>query len=178
MGFAALHATTKTSPAWARVNSALHARESMSQVLEEVEKAISLLGLSKEVRLLKDEGASLYDSLVTHFVEGGDRRWWWEAFSHPSESITYDNGKGFEQLSQFVPDSKEVVWFVVEDDQLPYYPIFEASIENVTKIIGECFAFEYYLVPTDKSWLLCENHHNRIIGVGAQVVSAIQRVSM
>lgn len=150
----------------------------MSQVLEEVEKAILLLGLSKDVSLLKDEGAPVYCSLVAHFVDGGDRRWWWEAFSQPSESITYDDGKGFEQLNQFVPDSKEVVWFVVEDDQLPYYPIFEASTENVMKIIGECFAFEYYLVPRDKSWLLCENHHNRIIGVGKQVVSAIQRVNM
>lgn len=150
----------------------------MSQVLEEVEKAISLLGLSKDVRLLKDEGSALYESLLSHFVEGADRRWWWEAFSHPSESITYDDGKGFEHLNQFVPDPKELVWFMIEDDQLPFYPIFEASTENVVKIIGECFAFEYYLVPRDKTWLLCENHHNRIIGVGKQVASAIVRVSM
>ncbi len=150
----------------------------MSQVLHEVENAISLLGLSKDVRLLKDEGGPLYDSLVTHFVDGGDRRWWWEAFSSPSESITYDDGKGFEKLSQLVPDPEEVIWFVVEDDDLPNYPIFEASTENVVKIIGECFAFEYYLVPRDKSWLLCENHHNRIIGVGKQVASSIQRANM
>lgn len=150
----------------------------MSQVLEEVKKAITLLGLAKDVSLLKDDGASLYNSLVMHFVDGGDRRWWWEAFSYPSESLIYDDCKGFEHLNKFVPDPKEVVWFVVEDDQLPYYPIFEASTENVMKIIGECFAFEYYLVSRDKSWLLCENHHNRIIGVGKQVVSAIQRVSM
>jgi hypothetical protein len=150
----------------------------MSQVLDEVEKAISLLGLSKDVSLIKDEGAPLYDSLVEHFVEGGARRWWREAFSLPSESIAYDDGKGFEKLNQFVPDFKELVWFVVEDDQLSHYPIFEASTDNVMKILGECFAFEYYLVPRDKSWLLCENHHNRIIGVGNQVVSAIDRVSM
>jgi len=150
----------------------------MSRVLEEVENAINLLGLSSEVRLLKDEGEPLYESLVDTFVEGGDRKWWWENFSQPSESIAFDDGKGFVRLSKFVPNAKELVWFVVEDDLLPYYPIFEASTENIIKIIGECFTFEYYLVPKDNSWLLCENHHNNIIGVGTKVIAAIEHVSM
>jgi hypothetical protein len=53
-----------------------------------------------------------------------------------------------------------------------------ASPENAVKIIGECFGFEYYLVAKDKSWLLCENHHNRVIGVGTPVVSAIEKARM
>ncbi|MEW8424811.1 MAG: DUF6756 family protein [Candidatus Thiodiazotropha sp.] len=150
----------------------------MSQVLEEIENAIDVLGLIEEVVLVKDGADILYRSLIDVFVDGGDRRWWWEAFSSPSESITINDGKGFERLLQLVPDINELVWFVVEDDQLPYYPIFEASTKNIVKVIGECFAFEYYLVPKDKSWLLCENHHNRIIGVGNKVVLSIQRASM
>jgi hypothetical protein len=150
----------------------------MSQVLEEVERAISELNLSEEVRRVDDKSGALYESLVAHFVDGGDRRWWWEAFSHPSKSIDFDGGKGFEKLGLLVPNPKEVVWFVVEDDQLPHYPIFEASPENAVKIIGECFGFEYYLVAKDKSWLLCENHHNRVIGVGTPVVSAIEKARM
>lgn len=150
----------------------------MSQVLEEIENAIDVLGLIEEVVLVKDGADILYRSLIDVFVDGGDRRWWWEAFSSPSESITINDGKGFERLLQLVPDINELVWFVVEDDQLPYYPIFEASTKNIVKVIDECFAFEYYLVPKDKSWLLCENHHNRIIGVGNKVVLSIQRASM
>jgi hypothetical protein len=150
----------------------------MSQVLEEVENAIKLLKLSNEVNLVEAEGEAIYKSLIETFVDGGDRRWWWESFRHPSESITFDDGKGFERLAEFVPNKNEVVWFVVEDDQLSYYPIFEATTENVIKIISECFAFEYYLVPKDKSWLLCENHHNCIIGVGKNVVRAILQVNM
>jgi len=156
----------------------LRAKEAMSQVLEEVENAIRLLKLTKEVNLVDSEGEAIYKSLIETFVEGGDRRWWWESFRDHSESITFDDGKGFERLAEFVPNKSEVVWFVVEDDQLPYYPIFEATTENIIKIIGECFAFEYYLVSKDKSWLLCENHHNRIIGVGKNVARAIMQVSM
>lgn len=160
------------------MTKALHAKEPMSFVLEEVENAIKLLKLSNEVNLVKEEGEAIYKLLIETFVEGGDRRWWWESFRGPSESITFDDGKGFERLAELVPNKNEIVWFVVEDDQLPYYPIFEATTENAVKIIGECFAFEYYLVPKDKSWLLCENHHNRIVGVGENIVRAIKQVSM
>ncbi|MBL4671801.1 MAG: hypothetical protein JKX81_06040 [Arenicella sp.] len=125
----------------------------MSQVLEEVETAINKLGLSEEVGLYDDESGALYNDLIGYFVEGGNRRWWWEAFSQPSEALSSSDPKGFERLSELVPDAKERVWFVVEDDQFPYYPIFEASTEHAIQIIGECFAFEYYLVPKDMSWL-------------------------
>lgn len=99
----------------------------MSQVLGEVENAIRLLKLSNEVNLVEAEGEAIYKSLIETFVEGGDRRWWWESFRQPSESITFDDGKGFERLAEFVPNENEVVWFVVEDDQLRHYPIFEST---------------------------------------------------
>jgi len=111
--------------------AALHAKEAMSQVLEEIENAIRLLNLSHEVKLVEAEGEAIYKSLIETFVEGDDRRWWWESFREPSESITFEDGKGFERLAKFVPNKNEVVWFVVEDNQLPYYPIFEATTENV-----------------------------------------------
>ncbi len=151
----------------------------MSKVVEAVENAIKQLGLSKvAVRVSDEKAEAIYKSLISTFVTGGDRRWWWEAFKLPSASIEYEDGMGFKRISNFVPDKKEIVWFVVEDDQLPYYPIYEASTENVSSIISECFAFEYYLVPKDKSWLVCENHHNRVIGVGGSVISAIESASM
>lgn len=149
----------------------------MSQVLEEVKNAIKRLNLSHEIKLVEAEGEMIYKSLIQTFVAGGDRRWWWESFREPYESITFEDGKGFEKLDEFVPNKNEVVWFVVEDDGLPYYPIFESTTENAIKIIRECFAFEYYLVPKDKSWLLCENHHNRIMGIGKNVIRAIAQAA-
>ncbi|WP_136678474.1 DUF6756 family protein [Neptunomonas sp. XY-337] len=151
----------------------------MSQVLREVENAIESLALDAVVtRVTAPHAEELYKELLEVFVEGGDRRWWWESFKMESQSVAFEDGKGFEHLDEFVPNSKEILWFVVEDDELPFYPIFEASTENVKKIIGECFAFEYYLIPKNKRWLLCENHHNNVIGVGDEVVSAIVQNAM
>lgn len=147
------------------------------QVLEEVKKAINLLNLQNSVYFVEDDG-KLYLELLNHFVQGSDRRWWWESFKEDSKSITFDDGKGFDRISSIVPTSEEIVWFVVEDDQLPYYPIFECTITNAIKIVSECFAFEYYLIPKNKSWLICENHHNRIIGVGNQVTQSINKYAM
>ena len=146
---------------------------SMSEVIEEIESAITKLGLEKDVmRLEDDEAKAAYLDLLATFVEGEDRRWWWESFKKPSKSKVYEDGKGFERLTEIVPDSKELIWFIAEESQLPYYPIFEASTENVVKIIGECFAYEYYIVPKHKRWLLCENHHDVVLGIGDEVVSS------
>lgn len=151
----------------------------MSQVLKEVEAAIEFLELGAVVtRVPSPQAEVLYKELLDVFVEGGDRRWWWESFKSESQSVTFDNGMGFQRLGEFVPNPKEILWLVVEDDQLPFYPIFEASTEDIQKIIGECFAFEYYLIPKNKRWLLCENHHNSVIGVGDEVVSAIIQTAM
>lgn len=143
----------------------------MSQVLDEVQEAISRLNLvDKVTRIPEQEEAKLYADLLAHFVSGKDRRWWWESFKSESRSCTYHDGQGFKLLGQFVPDADEDIWFMVEDDQLPNYPIFEATANEAMMIIGECFGFEYYLIPKSKAWLLCEDHHDRIIWVGAEVV--------
>ncbi len=154
------------------ITRALHDKTSMSEVIEEIESAIAKLNLGSEViRLGDDEAKAIYLDLLETFVEGKDRRWWWESFKQPSKSKAYEDGKGFERLTQIVPDSKEKLWFIAEDDKLQYFPIFEATTESVVKIIGECFAYEYYLVPKHKRWLLCENHHDYLIGVGDEVAS-------
>ena len=151
----------------------------MTEVVTEVENAIESLGLSKDViRLPDSETEKIYKELLSTFVEGGDRRWWWESFKMPSKSITFKDDKGFKQIPKYVPDYKEILWFVVEDDHSPYYPIYEASAENASKIIGECFGFEYYLVPKNKKWLLCENHHGRVIGIGDEIIMAIEKEGM
>lgn len=148
----------------------------MELVTTEIESVLRKLGISsKSFRLLpSDEGSVLYQELFTEFVTGADRRWWWEAFSKPSSSKNFEDGKGFERIVELVPNPEERVWFVVEEDQLPFFPIYEATPNAIQKVIGECYAFEYYIIPKSKSWLLCENHHNRVIGVGKQVASRLE----
>ena len=151
----------------------------MDLVTEEINKALALLNIqSEKFSLLSDnEGEIIINDLLKSFVTGANRKWWWEAFSHPQYSIVFSDGKGFEKIKNFVPNSNEMVWFVVEEDQLPLYPIYEACASDIQKVIGECYGFEYYIVSKTKNWLLCENHHSRMIGVGDEVIQNMKSCS-
>jgi hypothetical protein len=139
----------------------------MGQVTEEIANAIEALHLDvSDIRLLdKIDGKKVFDDLLTHFVKSGDRRWWWEDFKDVSFSFS-GNTKPFELLNEIIPETKDKVWLMVEDDQEDFYPIYETRPEIISQIIGECFGFEYYLIDKNKDWLICENHHNQLIGVG------------
>jgi hypothetical protein len=148
----------------------------MELVTKGIERALSELAIpSESFRLLpNDEGSVLYKEILAQFVDGDDRRWWWESFSRPSSSRVYEDGKGFERITKLVPNPQDTVWFVVEEDQLPFFPIYEATPDSIQRVIGECYAFEYYIIPKSKDWLLCENHHNRVIGIGKEVTTRLE----
>jgi hypothetical protein len=150
----------------------------MSQVTDEVDSAIARLDLRSQVRRLADvEAQRVNQEVLDEFVIGGVRRWWWETFRDPTASKSFPDGCAFEQLPEFVPDKTEECWFVVEDGDGDCYPVWEATPADAVRVVGECFAFEYYIVPKHKRWLICENHHDRVIGVGEQIVRAIRQVS-
>ena len=74
-----------------------------------------------------------------------------------------------QHITEFVPDANEQVWFIVEDDSLPFYPVYDTTSAAIRAVIAECYGFEYYIVQREFEWLLCETHHNRMIGVGRVV---------
>lgn len=152
----------------------------MSLVTEEIESAVSKLGLGlAEIQLLPaEENKRLYGLLVGKFVSGGDRRWWWEAFNEEEASHVFEDGMGFKRIPELVPDANEKLWFVVEEDQMEFYPVYETTAEVASAIVGECYGFEYYLIPKDTSWIICENHHNRIIGVGNSIIERLREVAV
>ena len=144
--------------------------------MSEVDRAILAIGIGDLLhRLPAPEAAVLRAELVSEFVKGHDRRFWWEALSHQSEGIQFSDGSGFTHIEGFVPDPEERCWFIVEDFESDDFHIYEATPELAVKIINECYGFEYYLVAKDRRWLICENHHNVVVGVGTEVVTAIKR---
>ncbi len=55
----------------------------MSEVIEEIENAIDLFKLNLSVkRVTAGLEEVLFKELLDCFVEGGDRRWWWESFKN------------------------------------------------------------------------------------------------
>ncbi len=64
----------------------------------------------------------------------------------------------------------------MEDDQLPFYPVYEGTPEAIQAVIGECYGFEYYLVAKDLSWLICETHHDDMIAIGTEVEEHLRQL--
>jgi len=147
--------------------------------IDELKAAMVSLGLSEEqFCILPDhEARPIFDSLLCTFTGGIDSRWWWESFIAESCSFTFSDSLGFNRISSIVPDPDQKVYFVVEDYNAPFFPICHTTPSIAQRIIGECFGFEYYLIPEDHSWLLCENHHNVIIGVGELITTSLKNVA-
>jgi hypothetical protein len=145
----------------------LACKKEMGQVKEEISNAIQTLSLTpNDIELLDYErGHKIFERCLNKFVNSGDRRWWWEDFKDESFSIS-NLEKPFEHLEEYIPDLENHVWLMVEDDEEDYYPIYTCNPRKIGNLIGECFGFEYYIISKDLKWLLCENHHSRLIGTG------------
>jgi hypothetical protein len=142
----------------------------MLSVKDEIHAAIDRQNLSSNVfRELADDAAeSIYRSALRRFVPEGEPRWWWEHFTSDA-TVDFPGGDGWQHIPELVPDANEHVWFIVEDDSLPFYPVYDATPSAIGAVIADCYGFEYYIVQREFQWLLCETHHNRMIGVGDAV---------
>lgn len=151
----------------------------MSQTSIEIDAAVALLGLGDEqfCRVKDGKAADVFASLEATFVAVAGRRWLWEVFHRPASSVTFADQKAFARLPRVVPDPEESLWFVVEDDGGNGFLVYECSASVATRVIGECFGFEYYLVDRSMRWLVCENHHDRLIAVGGVAVCRLRALA-
>ncbi|MBC7528793.1 MAG: hypothetical protein H7308_14760 [Chthonomonadaceae bacterium] len=82
----------------------------------------------------------------------------------------FSEGNGFSHLTQIAPSSTEIIYWIVEDVQFrPGYRTYEASVETIQSVIGECYGFEYTLIAKDLRWLICETHSDVVIATGEEV---------
>jgi len=137
---------------------------------DEIQRATRVIGFSPERfrRLPIEQAQRVYESALRHFVPHGHPRWWWEHFP-ASTGVHFTDGLGWRHLSELVPNPDERVWFIAEDFAPPEYSVWEASVRDIQAVVAECYGFEFYVIQQQFRWLLCENHHNAVIAVGAEV---------
>ena len=144
---------------------------------DEVTRAVRELALPvSEFRILPEQEASpIHASIEAHFVKEAGLRWWWEAFRDLTTTQThFAEGTGWSFLSRIAPPESGLVWFVVENH--PHFVLCEASVEAIQSVIGECWAFEYYVVSPSLDWLVCENHHDVMYAIGEGVAKRLVQV--
>lgn len=142
-----------------------------------IEAAINTLGLTESVRRLSDtEADSAIHAVSGEFIKDASSLWWWESIRPDRESVAYQSGgNGYQLIAQVCPD--EPCWFVATDDRADGWSVYEARPSQVVSVLGECHAFEYFLASPELRWVVFENHHDVLVGVGAEVTEAISLLS-
>ena len=152
----------------------------METVREEIRRAIAALEIPDDAvrELCDDDARRVLDDALRAFVLGDNPQWWWESFNRPGVWASFAEGNGYQRISELVPDPDEEIRFVVEEDALAFYPVYQTSPRIAQAVIAECYAFEYYLIAKDLGWLLCENHHNCLIAIGEKVEAKLRQYSV
>jgi hypothetical protein len=163
------------SKSWDTENE-LPALTMITSVKDEIRTAIEKLRLPPSVfRELQDtEAEIIFHNALRHFVPKGKPRWWWEHFASDT-GVQFLNGDGWRYIPDMVPDPNEQMWFIAEDSQLPFFPVYETTPALVPSVIAECHGFEFYMIQKDFEWLLCRNHHDFIVGVGHFVEEKLKK---
>ncbi len=98
--------------------------------------------------------------------------WWWNGYlKGPVHSVLLP-GWPVDALHKLIP-LREKVWFIAEEDK---FWLFEGNVESIQKVLAECYSFEYYIVSKKYEWLLCENHHDVLFGVGEFIIEKLKQV--
>lgn len=118
-------------------------------------------------------------SILNEFTDLGNKGlncgWWWNDFNQPKASFHLAYPPGI--LEQLIPP-EEIVWFIPEDSfyqkQNGLHWVYEGKLKTVVAVIGEMYAFEYYIASKKFKWLLGETHHDVLVGTGNYIVERIE----
>ena len=119
----------------------------------------------------------ILETFTIYGVQGRDHLWLWEGFKGEHYAVYLDAPEGYRWLPRLLPPD-ERVWLLTEDWERRkrdgHYWVFEGRVGTIGAVLGELFAFEYYIVDKKLEWLLCKNHHNVLIGVGSHIIERLQ----
>lgn len=145
--------------------------EEAKQALNLSQNDFRLVSLHEYERIL----IAIIDKFTTLGKKGLGYYWWWDSLKKPISSIQMEYAPAV--LTKLVPP-QETVWFIAEDwlstKLHGKFWLYEGKVAAVTELLGEMYGFEYYVVSKKFEWLLGEDHHGILIGVGYPVVEKIE----
>ena len=140
--------------------------------------------VTKEIHLSNEEfqlvRLTKYKKIIASIVEKftilkktNVNMWWWNYFNEPVCSF-YPKDV-FKVLPNLIKN-EETVWFVIEDERKKqeHFWLYEGKINAIISVLKELSFEEYYIVSKKLEWIVCENHHNLLIGSGEAIVSKMK----
>lgn len=120
----------------------------------------------------------IVDRIFVTFTRGGRAHrhsiWMWEDFKTPFYVLKRKHS--LDMLLEFEAPTASV-WFILGESHGATggdYWLFEGEISAVIEVLKGLHIVEFYVVGHRLDWLLAENHHNMLIGVGDIAVQRLQ----
>jgi hypothetical protein len=130
------------------------------EVLNEIKSAIEALDLKSQVAFFEADPKEKVIIEIKDIFVFENPRVWWLSLKYKPQSLKFDDYQyQYKNIINFF-DENEIVWFIVEDDELI---LLKLKAKDIIKIISECSYFEYYIISLDKTRFLCENDHNEFL---------------
>jgi hypothetical protein len=119
------------------------------------------------------------EAFTTLDERGLSYTWLWEHFKGVRFSIRTDNNLSI--LEEIIPEN-ESVWFIAlnggKRKKQGNFWVYEGTIKPIVSVIGETLLLdEFYIVSKKLKWLICENHHDCLIGIGEDIVGKMKTAS-
>ncbi|HEX4494267.1 MAG TPA: DUF6756 family protein [Thermoanaerobaculia bacterium] len=151
------------------------------------ETANSILQSAQELRLSSERfrqvgpgrWRDLLDKILTRFTSQGplnrSRLWLWEDFIQPTYTLQKEHT--LETLLK-LDEPAARVWLVFEDwDRTKRdgnFWLFEGDLAAAVSVLNNLYGIEFYIVSQSLDWLVAENHHDVLIGVGPHAIQALK----
>ena len=142
----------------------------------EVDRSRRDLGLVERLRAVPlPEAERLYKEIEQRFSLRPGTRWIWEHLAPPSDSRHISQPAFIHLPVLCSSESSDVIFFPGSDgeDVCAYI----GCIHDVTKVIGDCFGFEYIVVDPQFTWIVGENHHDVLFAAGEMAVGRLRLLS-
>jgi len=122
--------------------------------------------------------AAVLDRILETFTRGGianrDSLWLWDDLQEPCHALIRPD------VCRVIRPASTPVWFMTEDHgrtkRHSNYWLFEGDLGAVVDVIENHYHMEYYVVSRKLDWMLLENHHDVLYGVGEWIVARLHAI--
>lgn len=131
----------------------------------ELEEAIRTAGIDDYYV----ENAQEIISMIKNVFVNDNYSPWWLSLKHRLSVTSYPDDTGYKNILRIVTDKFkrgkicDDNVFIIADEGNACMCLYKIALESLINIIENCRFFEYYIVPYDLSWLICENDHGDLI---------------
>ena|SRR5690554_1927270 len=144
----------------------------MWTAFSEISAAVRALGLSEQqfCQLPNRQGECILREIKATFLAGRSPFFWWEHYD--GADFWEPPRQGYELLEALCPEPEVYLVPHGEDSECVYV----SSPATISKVLGECAAFEYSLVGPKLDWIVTETHHESIAVLGDRAKAELRRI--